>query len=340
LDTGDTWFVLNDFDNHFLYTENIYAAYLIMGNEKKRFGYQGGLRAELSDITTELAQTNDINPRRYVDLFPSIHLSYRVDSTNTVQASYSRRLARPRFRELLPFYGFSDSRSFFSGNPDLDPEFTHSFELGHLKYFVKGSVLSSVYYRLRNGVIERITVVDSSGFTHIFPINLSTQHAVGLEFSGNYDLAPWWRATGSFNFYRAITDGSYDGEDLHSDAYSWSAKASSRWTIKKKLDVQVAFDYNAPSETTQGRSLAMYALDGGISTDFLSGNGTVTLSGRDLLNTRKRRWITQSATYYSETEFQWRSREVTLTFIYRLNQKKKSEKPGPHGGFEGGEDGF
>jgi len=335
----ETWFVLEDFDNHFLYSENIYAAYVIAANEHKRFSYQGGIRAELSDITTELIETNQVNPRQYLDLFPSVHLSYQLDSTNTMQISYSRRLTRPRFRALLPFYTFSDSRMFFSGNPDLGPEYTNAFEIGHLKYFERGSILSSVYYRLRNGVIQRITVIDSSGFPRIFPINLSTQNAYGIEFSGNYDITPWWRFNGSFNFYRAITNGAYEGEDLHSDTYAWTTKASSRWTIMKKLDFQTSFDYRAPRETTQGRVRSRYALDAGLSADILKGNGTVTLSGRDLLNTRKRRWTTETPTYKSTSEFQWRSREITLTFNYRLNQKKQREKTQREEGFDAGDEG-
>ncbi len=42
---------------------------------------------------------------------------------------------------------FSDSRNYFSGNPDLNPEFSNVYEVGHIKYFEKGSLSSSVYYR-------------------------------------------------------------------------------------------------------------------------------------------------------------------------------------------------
>ena len=197
--------------------------------------------------------------------------------------------------------------------------------------------MSSVYYRLRNGVIERITMADSTGLTYQFPVNLSTQHACGLELSANYDPFKWWRINGNVNFYRAITDGEYEGELLHSDTYVWSARISSKMTLLKKLDFQTSFNYTGPHDDTQGRTKARYTLDAGLSLDVLKGNGTITLSGRDLLNSRKRRSITETETLYSESEFQWRSRQVLLSFNYRLNQKKKGgQRNGGGLDFDGG----
>ncbi len=336
LDNGAGWGTLPGYDDDFTYGENIYAVYAMAGNNIGKFRWQGGLRAEFSDVTTELLNADTVNNRVYFDLFPSAHVSYEFNKSNTLQLSYSRRLSRPSFRWLLPFSGYSDSRNLWSGNPGLDPEYTNSVELGHLKYFEKGSLLSSVYYRYRTGVIERITVVDTSGYSRRMPVNLSTQHALGLEFNMNYDVFKWWRLTGSLNFYRAISHGEYDGEDLDSDTYSWTWRLSSKMTIAKKLDFQTSFNYQGPEETTQGKNKAMYWWDAGLSMDVLKGKGTVTLNGKDILNTRKRRSITDTGEIYSESEHQWRSRQILLSFNYRLNQKKKRSEP-REGGFDEGE---
>ncbi len=333
---GDgSWHVLPAYDNNFIYTENIYAAYVIAGSKVKNFSCQVGLRGELSDVAAELVVSDSVNSRLYFGLFPNAHLSYELKKRNTLQLSYSRRLSRPNFRNLLPFFSFSDSRNNFTGNPNLDREYTHSLEFGHLKYWEKGSLLSNIYYRHRTGVIERIIVVDSAGFTSIFPINLSTQNAFGIELSSSFEILKWWRLTGNLNFNRAITDGEYQGESLNSDTYWWSGRLTSKMTFFKKLDTQISFDYRSPLETTQGKSKAMYAMDAGLSMDVLKGNGTVTFSGRDLFNTRKRRAVTEGVGYHSESEFQWSSRQFMLGFSYRLNQKKKKDS---QRGFEEGSD--
>ena len=102
----------------------------------------------------------------------------RIDSLSTIQLSCSRRINRPRFRNLLPFFTFSDNRVFFSGNPDLNPEYTTAWSWATCATS-GGSALTSLYYRHGTGVVERITVVDSTGITRIFPVNLSTRDAVG-----------------------------------------------------------------------------------------------------------------------------------------------------------------
>lgn len=328
---------LEGFDNIMLYTENIHAAYVMYGNKHNKLGYQFGLRSEYSDIKTELVKTKEVNPRNYLNFFPSVHLSQELVNENSLQLSYSRRLNRPGFWHLLPFFNFSDPRSIFSGNPDLDPEYTNSFEFGHLKYWEKGSLMSSVYYRHRTGVTERITVVDDEGFTRMFPINLSTQDAFGLEFNASKDIQDWWKLNASFNFYRAITNGEYEGEKLYSDNYSWTSRLSSKITLFKKVDFQLTGNYRAPQVTTQGSRKAMYFVNTGLSMDVLKKNGTISFSGRDIFNSRKRIYTTETNGLFTDGYFQWRSRQFLVTFSYRLNQKKQRGGGENFGGGEGGE---
>ena len=61
-----------------------------------------------------------------------------------MQLSYSRRIRRPTYNDLSPFFTFSDSRNYAEGNPNLDPEFSNVFELGYLKSMDLGSVSASV----------------------------------------------------------------------------------------------------------------------------------------------------------------------------------------------------
>jgi outer membrane cobalamin receptor len=86
-------------------------------------------------------------------LFPSVHVTYDFAKQNAFQLSFSRRVRRPQYNDLTPFATYSDNRNYWSGNPDLNPEFTNAFELGHIKYMSKGSLTSSVYYRHTNGKI-------------------------------------------------------------------------------------------------------------------------------------------------------------------------------------------
>ena len=320
------WVILPDFDNRFAYDEKIHAAYLMASNQLGKVFIQAGLRGEYSDILTELKKTNVENHRKYFNLFPSLHLSYKLKESQTLQLSYSYRLSRPEFRSLLPFSNFSDSRVFRAGNPLLNPEYTHSFEAGHLLNFDKGTLLSSIYYRRRLGVVENITAVDSTGFTTITPVNLSTGDSYGFEFNLTYDPFDWWKWAANANVFRAMNQGVYNDIILKSDTYSWTSRISSRMTLLKNIDFQSSLNYRAPRKTTQGKELSQYSIDLGLSRDILKGRGTVTASVRDLFNSRKRRSITENAGYFSESEFQWRARQFLVTFSYRLNRSKEKER--------------
>jgi len=337
LDHGNGWYTLNQFSNELVYNENIYAAYSMFSNKLSDLTYQFGLRSEYTDIETRLVATNVSNPRQYLNFFPSAHFSYELNSTNSLQLSYSRRISRPSFRELIPFFSYTDPRNFYSGNPDLNPEFSDSYELGYLRKLEKGSILSSIYYRHTTNPTERITVTDSAGLIQRFPVNLGTQDAYGVEFTFQYELYKWWRTNLSANIYQANRQGEYQDRLYSSKTFTATSRGMFIFKLPQSVDLQVSGNYQAPRISTQGKVLAMYSFDAGISKDLFKGNGTLTFSAKDLLNSRKRRWIVDTEFLYSESEFQWRVRQFLLVFTYRLNQKKSNGR-GRSGEFDGSSD--
>ena len=223
---------------------------------------------------------------------------------------------------MLPFSNFSDQRNLWRGNPELQPEYTDSYELGYLKYFEKGSLFSSVYYRYRDGVIDRITTTDNQGITYRLPVNLSVENNFGFEFNGSYNFNKKNSLNGNFNFYRSISEGSYEGVELNNDVYTWNSRLVYKSEILPEYNFQTAINYRAPRKTNQGRVKSIYFIDLSVSKDVLKGKGTVVASVRDLLNSRKYRSITDTENLYSESEFQWRVRQFLVTFTYRINRKK------------------
>lgn len=328
LGTDGNWEVFPAFNNNLNYTERVHAGYAMAGNKFDKLSVQAGLRGEYSDITTELTETNESNPRQYFNVFPSLNLGYEITKNKTLQLSYSKRINRPNFRELLPFSNFSDTRNFFQGNPNLNPEYTHAFETGYLVTWDKGSVLSSAYYRHRKGDIQRVVQVDADGTTRLFPVNLGSTNSYGLEVNFSYNVGKWWDINSSANFFRAITEGVFEGENLSRDTYLFHARTTSKMTIGNAFEFQTSFFYRGPQKTTQGRQLSAYSLDLALAKDILKGKGTISANVRDLLNTRKWRSITEIAkdNYYAESVSQRAPRQVRVTFTYRLNQMKNRDR--------------
>ncbi len=86
---------MEGYNNKLYYDENIYAAYTQYGTKWKQLEGQIGLRGELSHIhISDRGQTIN-NRKRYLDLFPTLHLQYALKNAWALQGSYSRRINRP-----------------------------------------------------------------------------------------------------------------------------------------------------------------------------------------------------------------------------------------------------
>ncbi len=314
---------LPNLKNYFIYNENINAWYGILGNKTNKISYQAGLRAEWTDVKTTLRETNEVNPRKYSNLFPSAHLTYDLTKEDAIQISYSRRVRRPFYNDLSPFATFSDSRNFFGGNPNLNPEFTNAFEIGHIKYLPKGSLSSTIFFRDTRDKIQTIRSVNALGFATTRPENLMGEQSYGAELTSQYTLQKWWKADLSFSFFKAKIDGTNLDKTYLRQTYSWFVRHSSRFSLPKKLDIQLRANYEAPQKTVQGKRLALYYLDLSISKDVFKNKGTLNLNILDVFNTRIARFITEGDNFYTEGRSQFRRRQINLTLNYRINNGKK-----------------
>lgn len=343
----DAFVTLPIFTNDFLYEEEVHAAYLQGGLKRNRMSYQAGVRLEYTGISTQI--DNNINDRDFLNLFPSVFANYKLSDQASVQASYSRRIRRPHFRQLNPFWTFSDIRSWRIGNPNLNPEFTDSYELAYLQNFNKTSLTSSIFYRKTTNGIEFLSslveigeVIPDQENRKFFeggpirqsqPFNISQRNDLGVEVVLSSDLTKWWTVNGSSNVFWSVTESyTFTSEDNRErtipgvEAIGMQGRLSSRMRFKGGLNFQQTLFYRAPQNMLQGRRLSMTFLTLGASKEILKNKGTISLSIDDVLNTRKWRSETNFDGTFSNSEFQWRRRAATLSFNYRLNQDKRNQR--------------
>jgi hypothetical protein len=304
----------------------VYAAYLMGENTFGKLGIQLGLRAELSDITTKQKSLLTPNNKNYLNFFPSAAISYKVTEMSTLQLSYSKRIHRPGQWDLMPFMKFGDNREMRVGNPNINPEYTNVIEAGWMQYFKAGSLLSSVYYRNTTDKIERMAEVGIDGIIYKIPMNIASRDAMGLELNGNYNPKNWLRFATGFNFFREKVSGEYQNQVFNVENFTWTNRTSVNITLPYKIRFQTSANYRAPSVNPQGKTLAMFHGDLGLSKDFWKNNATIGLNILDVLNSRRWKNQVHTATIYSVSDFQWRPRSIRLTFTYRFNQPNREMK--------------
>ncbi|MGK0175777.1 MAG: hypothetical protein ACI9AT_002164 [Ulvibacter sp.] len=349
-------FLRNDsLSNIFTYNENVNAAYSQYGNKFGNFSFLLGLRLENTELKGKVASENltttggtEINlnfDKNYIGLFPTVNLIYELAEDEDITLGYNRRINRPRSWYINPFPSRSSEANVFQGNPDLDPAFASAFDLGYLKRWGRKITLStSVYYQYETDSFERVQE-NTGEFTQngvpiirTIPINLSTNTRYGFEAGLLYNPKEWLRFNGSFNFFKFVTEGAFNNIDYGNEDTSWFANGSVKVTLPGKIDWQTNGSYRGPRNNSQTSSEGIFSLDLALSKDIIDDNGTLAFNVSDLLNSRKRRSLTETDTFISGSEFQWRERQFRLTFTYRFNEKKKRERFGGNGG--GGEGGF
>ena len=342
-------FVRNDsLSNDFDFTENVLAAYTQYGNKFGDFSFLLGLRVENTELKGEVTGTDvtsDLNNDLFIDfdknflgLFPTVNLVYELNEKENFSLGYNRRINRPRSWYLNPFPSRSSEANIFQGNPNLNPAFASAFDLGYLKRWDKLTLTSSVYYQYETDSFERVQ--EDTGFLtpngipiiRTIPINLSTNQRIGFEAGVLYNPARWLRLNGSFNFFQFESEGAFNGIDYGAKNTSWFTRGSVKVTLPAKIDWQTNVFYRGPSNNAQTDNEGILSVDLAFSKDFLDDNATIGFRVSDLFNSRKRRSLTVTDDFISDSEFQWRERQFNLSLVYRFNQKKERQRGNRNGG--------
>ncbi len=323
--------ILTDFSNDLKYERNIFAAYATYANRVGLLAYQLGLRMEHSQVTTDFQATNEVNDREYTDLFPSVHLTYDITVVNAVQASYTRRLRRPRYWYLIPFWSFADSRNIRRGNPNLDPMYSDSYELGHLYHTDRGSMSTSIFYRHTTGEIEWVETASDS-IVVMSPYNVGTSDHYGLEWILSGNITPWMMARVNAHLFQAYSEGSFAGQDFETENFTWMGRGSLRFMLSQVDQLQFRYGYRGPRESFQGKRKPAGMLAIGYSRTLFGGQGTLNLGVRDVLETRKREMKTWTDTFYSYSKYSRHGRTWSVSLTWRFNQDRRQQRrPGENG---------
>ncbi|MBK9042168.1 MAG: TonB-dependent receptor [Saprospiraceae bacterium] len=332
------WLNQSDFTNVFEYIERVNALYTQFGSKIKKFNYLLGLRWEGSDIDVNQLTSNELKNKRYNNFFPSAFLNYELDENLGLSLSYSRRIQRPRGRQLNPFSEISSIYNIFRGNPDMDPVLTHAIDLGILKRWELVTFSASTYYNLSSNAFQFVRresgIVLNDGTPVIFtgPVNAGDEKRFGFETNINYNPFKKWRINANFNLFHLESEGEFSFTDisganktinLDNKAVTWTARINSKYTLPYKIDWQLNFTYNAPQTTAQGKSIGIPALNTAFSVDVMKDKATINFNISDVFNSRRRIFEANiPGVMSSYTNMQWHQRQFTLGFTYRFNRKK------------------
>ena len=328
--------------NDFRYTEYIAALYATFGAKFGDFSFQAGLRGEYTNtfIQTRDAEILDYETTRrsYFELYPTAYLSYALPRNNEIQLNYTRRINRPRGRQLNAFKNLSDSTDITFGNPLLNPEFASALEFNYIKTWDYHAISGSLYYRYMDDVVQQVRFLGADNVMYTTYENIAQQHTGGLELVAKNRIAKWFNLTSTVNLYYSLMEDVYYDSDLdgqldllspRTEGFSWNIRLMGNFLFGKGWSGQLTGGYNSPRIIAQGESKATYRIDLGVRKTFLDRKLVVALNVRDLLQSHGWRNITYADNFWQDYERQGHGTMIGLSVTYNFgNMKQKGKKPG------------
>lgn len=320
--------------NHFIYKENINAAYVNFSQEIKNWGLQAGLRAENTNAKGHQLG-NSSHPdssftKNYVNLFPTVYVSYKANEKNTFSANYGRRIDRPDYEDLNPFYYFLDEYTYEVGNTLLQPQFSDNIEVSHT---YNGFLTTAINYsKTRHVFSDVLKQITSERKTFQTKENLASKTNLGIAVSANFPVTSFWSTNLFSNLNYNSYSGVVDGGNLNVNAATFMANMNNQIKLKKGWSAELSGFYRSKGIEGQIVINPMWRLDAGVQKTVLKNKGSIKLSIRDIFNSQN----FSGAVRYQDIDVYIKnlrdSRTVSLTFSYRFGKPIKNQQQRRTGG--------
>jgi outer membrane receptor protein involved in Fe transport len=342
-------------NSRYEFKDQVYAGYATFSQKLKTFTYQLGGRVESSKYSGKLLDSNQVFKNSYpFSFFPSVFLTQKLNDKQDLQLNYSRKINRPNFFQLIPYFDFSDSLNISRGNPNLVPEFTNLFELSYDLNLKNGNnIIATAYYRQTDNLITRYQYRDKnpnpnrddSIFISSYA-NANSSNAYGLEVTAANKIAKWWSLTSNINIYNSKINGNNLESDLSNQKVSWFGKLNNTFSIPKNISIQFTGDYTSKTilppnrggggggmffgggnlANANGFTDPVYGFDIAIKKEFLKDRAaSLSLSMNDIFRTRV--YHTHSTSTFSNSVYSTQENErrrdpqiVRLNFNWRFGK--------------------
>ena len=330
-ETGD-WITSDFFSSAIDFKRDIHAIYTTYSNKLGGLEFMGGLRGEFTDRKITSSANDSTAALNRFDLFPTLHLSYEIGEKNEIMSSYSRRINRPGGWDLNPVPSYFNRYTIRLGNPEIEPEFTDSYEVGFMRKFGRSYLSLEAFSRITNNKIERIESLGDDGILYLYPENVGKDYSTGLEIMGNGELAKWLTINASVSMFHYRIKGEIDEEQFDRESTNWSGRMNTTIKFAPDSRMQIQGFYRGASVSAQGESKASFYTTLAFKQDFLKKKLSATLSLQDPLGTAK--YERESVTDSFKNWFEWKRepRVLMLTLSYKINNFKSDERGNGSGG--------
>jgi len=320
----------DDRSNHFVYKENINAAYTIFSKTIKKWEVSAGLRVE-NTVAKGHQDSNDSSfKRNYTNLFPNAGVTYNASEKNQVSVSYSRRVERPDYDDLNPFTFFLDSLTYGQGNPYLQPQFTNNFEISHT--YNRFLTTTVNYTRTTDIITELLKQNTEKNITYQTKENFSQMQQWGLAMMANFPVKKWWNMNLYANIYNNHYQGIYQSDPVDIQITSFTANMTQSFTFGKGWAAEISGWYRSKASEGLLVSNPFGAVNSGLSKQILKKKATVKVGIRDIFLTQQFSGYAKYSDVDVNVKSRRDSRQFNLSFTYRFGKTNIAPERKRNGG--------
>ncbi|SDC86808.1 TonB-dependent receptor domain-containing protein [Niabella drilacis] len=320
---GTGWVADNTISNHFIYKENINAAYTTLTKKIKKWELSAGIRMESTIAKGHELRSDSSFKRNYTNFFPSAGASFNLNDNNQLSLNYNRRITRPDFESLNPAIFFLDSLTYGQGNPYLMPQFTNNIEMSHT---FKRMLTTTINYTKTSDIITQILKQHTEEKrTYQTVENLSSMQQWGISVMFNKQLTKWWSlnafANATSNHYKGIYNSGTANESIAIDYIGFNSNMTNSFTFLKTWGMELSGWY-VGKDGDGGLVIFknMGALNAMLSKQLFNKRATIKAGVRDIFKTQ----VFDAVSRYSDVDIYIRnsrdSRRFSVSFTYKFGK--------------------
>ncbi len=315
--TGTVW--NNDLSkhDHFIYDENINAAYVSGRGKFGKTSLQLGLRVENTNSRGNSLSMSRIDESHYTNLFPSLFIQQKLNENNQLGFSYSYRIGRPSYHILNPFVWILDPYTYMKGNPFLQPQFTHSMSMNHS---YKGKFITTVGYNYTRDIFTEV-IQQNDETKVIYQTNENLSNAIDMNASetAQLELTKWWRINATITgMFKKVTSDFAGATKFQ--RWSYRGNMTNSFTLPKDFGIELSGRYQSKQLWGNFYIYESYLVDLGVQKKVLNNKGTLKISVNDLFNTNRGGGYTKYANVDLNVMNHWDSRRLNISFNYRFGK--------------------
>jgi outer membrane receptor protein involved in Fe transport len=312
--------------NRFVYNENVNAAYINYNRSFKKVELMAGLRAEQTLSEGNSVTLNSIVKRDYIQLFPSLFLSYTASEKHQFSFAYSRRVQRPNYQSLNPFIYFLDQYTFKQGNPNLKPSVSDNIEISHT--FNQFLSTSLGFQHIKDPSITVTEQNDTSKTTFAIDRNLNSQRAYTLGINAGLPVNKWWQTNNNLQVFYLGFKYQDAGNNLNAGQLASQFNSSNSFVFNKSkgFSGELNFFYQTPLQYGIFKLKSQWNLGMGLKKDVLKKKAVLKFSIDDIFNTG----INRINTTYQNMNIRFTENSYNtvarLTFTYKFGKNDNGSR--------------